>query len=39
MFTKFPIDSLEEKEKCWKFIKEKINDRCQASKFVLGREG
>ena len=39
VFTKFPIDSLEEKEKCWKFIKGKINDRCRASKFVLGREG
>ena len=39
VFTKFPIDSLEEKEKCWKFIKGKINNRCRASKFVLGREG
>lgn len=39
VFTKFPIDSLEEKEKCWKFIKGKIKDRCRASKFVLGREG
>ena len=41
VFTKFPIDSLEEKEKekCWKFIKGKINDRCRVSKFVSGREG
>ena len=39
VFTKFPIDYLEEKEKCWKFIKGKINDGCRASKFVLGREG
>lgn len=39
VFTKFPTDSLEEKEKCWKFIKGKINDRCRASKCVLGREG
>ena len=33
VFSKFPVESHEEKEKLWKFIKTKINARCRASKF------
>jgi len=33
VFNKFPVESHEEKEKLWKFIKTKINARCRASKF------
>ena len=34
VFSKFPIESAVEKEKLWKFIKTKINDRCHALKFA-----
>ena len=34
VFSKFPVESAVEKEKLWKFIKTKINDRCRALKFT-----
>ena len=34
VFSKFPVESAVEKEKLWKFIKTKINDRCRALKFA-----
>ena len=37
VFSKFPAESSEEKEKAWKFIKGKINARCRASKFAFAR--
>ena len=40
VFSKFPVESHEEKEKLWKFIKTKINAKCRASKFIGGgKEG
>ena len=33
VFKKFPVESDEEKEKEWRFIKTKINARCRASRF------
>ena len=33
VFKKFPVESDEEKEKQWRFIKTKINARCRASRF------
>ena len=33
VFKKFPVESDEEKEKQWRFIKTKINARCFASRF------
>lgn len=34
VFSKFPVEFAVEKEKVWKFIKTKINDRCRAVKFA-----
>ena len=34
VFSKFPVESAVEKEKLWKFIETKINDRCRALKFA-----
>ena len=34
VFSKFPVECAVEKEKLWKFIKTKINDRCRALKFA-----
>ena len=34
VFSKFPVEFAVEKEKVWKFIKTKINDRCCAVKFA-----
>ena len=33
VFKKFPVESDEEKEKQWRYIKTKINARCRASRF------
>ena len=37
VFSKFPLESAEDRDKQWRFIKTKINARCRASKFA-GRE-
>ena len=37
VFTKFPAESTQDKDKIWRFIKTKINARCRASKFA-GRD-
>ena len=34
VFSKFAIECAAEKEKLWKYIKDKINDRCRALKFA-----
>lgn len=34
VFSKFLVECVVEKEKLWKFIKIKINDRCCVFKFV-----
>lgn len=34
VFSKFPVESVVEKERIWKFIKTKINARCRATKFA-----
>ena len=34
VFSKFPVECTAEKEKLWKYIKTKINDRCRALKFA-----
>lgn len=34
VFSKFAVECAAEKEKLWKYIKAKINDRCRALKFA-----
>lgn len=34
VFTKFPVSNSEEKDKAWRFIKEKINSKCHASRKI-----
>ena len=34
VFSRFPVESPEEKEKCWKFVKGKINGKCRLNKHI-----
>ena len=39
VFTRFPVEPSAEKEKCWKFIKGKINAKCRLSKHMHKQVG
>jgi len=34
VFSRFPVESPVEKEKCWKFLKSKINGKCRLNKHI-----
>ena len=34
VFSRFPVESPAEEEKCWKFLKGKINGKCRLSKHI-----
>ena len=34
VFSRFPVESPVEKEKCWKFVKGKINGKCRLNKHI-----
>ena len=39
VFTRFPVEPSAQKEKCWKFIKGKINAKCRLSKRMYKQAG